>query len=544
MRTWNLAAGILDIGLGRKSAWLWIALAAGTLAIATPSAARAQDEGFPGEKPKPKEAPAGKEGGRPTVDPAAEQAYKDGVAALQKNDFKTAAEQFASAAKLQAEKSGQDGFFQAYLGAGIAYINLGDWEKAIPFLSRAVQLNENAWEGHAGLARAYYELKDYKTAAESANQSLGLVARQPETLYYLGRSNLELKELDSAAENFEAALAIARTDKRSHAGLGRTRLLLGEVDRAIASLQRAVELDKKDAKQDLHEAYYDLGRAYLQMGDRKKAITNITEATKINAKEYEIWLDLGNTHFQEKEFPAAIDAYARAIEVGPTKDKEETKFVGYLARGRAQLELSKTDIPQDAKDKALTSAQSDVDQVIELQPRTYAAFLLRGIAYRQQGKWKESIEAFNEVLSLNPNVGEAFFRRAIVWYEQGEYDIAQKDLDDAVQRDVNDPRAYLWRGIVKAKRGDHLDAINDYTNALRLRPSNPTIFHNRALAFISMKDYERAISDLNEAIRYDQTDATAYHRRGVALELRGDTEAARKSYDMATQLNAKLTPGR
>ena len=139
---------------------------------------------------------------------------------------------------------------------GVLGLRLGDPERALTPLVRAVEANPRAPAIRCHLAIAYRSLAQPHLAVAELQAALSLDPLLAEAHSNLGNLLLERNDHAAAEASFARALALKQNYPFALFGLGEARLAQGRADEACADFERALALDPS-----LHEALYGLSRA-------------------------------------------------------------------------------------------------------------------------------------------------------------------------------------------------------------------------------------------------------------------------------------------
>jgi arylsulfatase A-like enzyme/Tfp pilus assembly protein PilF len=123
---------------------------------------------------------------------------------------------------------------------GQAYLQKGNFEKALSFCEKAVSIDQKYSVSYSNLGSIHFGIFN---------------------------STANLEELRRASLNYEKALELNPDISAAHGGLGLIRMYEGNYDEAIHQLETALRLQP-----DMDHALYNLGMAFLKKGDRARAL--------------------------------------------------------------------------------------------------------------------------------------------------------------------------------------------------------------------------------------------------------------------------------
>lgn len=239
-----------------------------------------------------------------------------------------------------------------------------------------------------------------------------------------------------------------------------------------------------------------------------------------NEKMAKEWYDKG---FVEKDMAKQIEFYSNAIIL---KSDYADAFIN---RGNAKLNLGK-----------YNEAIADYDQAIRLKPDYPLAFNNRGIAKNNLNKYAEAIADYDQAIRLKPDFMEAFYSRGLAKYYLSKHNEAIADFDQSIRLKPDYADAFYNRGFTKNNLGKYNEAIADYDQAISLNPKYTDAFNNRGNAKRELGKYTEAIADLDEAIRLDPKNPRPYANKGCALVGLGKYGAAIDSIKEAEKIDASF----
>jgi CHAT domain-containing protein len=278
----------------------------------------------------------------------ADRLLQQGFQQAQNSQFTPALQSWQQALQIYREIKDRLGEGQSLGNLGNAYLNLGDYPKAIDYqqqvLAIAREIKNRQSEGKAlgSLGLAYFSLGEYSKAIEYEQQWLAIAREikdrrsEGQSLGNLGNAYLNLGEYPKAIEYEQQWLAIAREikDRQSEGkalgNLGNAYLNLGQYPKAIEYQQQVLSIAReiKD-RQSEGQSLGNLGLAYLSLGDYPKAIEYqqqwlaIAREIKDRQSEGQSLGNLGLVYLSLGDYPKAIEYQQQVLAIArEIKDRQ------------------------------------------------------------------------------------------------------------------------------------------------------------------------------------------------------------------------------
>ena len=244
------------------------------------------------------------------------------------------------------------------------------------------------------------------------------------------------------------------------------------------------------------------GRAYHEEGCFDEAISDYTQAIKINCKYAKcagvyiecarVHTDRGYAHSRKRDYDRAIRDYTQAIKL----DSKNAK--AYHGRGPYRYHKSMD------KQKDLNQAIRDYTQAIEINPKYAKVYVDRGYAYNSIniGMYDEAIDDLTKAICLDANTAEVYNQRGNAYRRKGCFEQARSDYKKAIEIGPKYAAAYNSMGNYYRDQGCPEKALKYYTKAIKLKPEKAAMTYiNRGYVHHEMKCDAKAVEDFDKAVR-------------------------------------------
>ena len=404
---------------------------------------------------------------------------------------------------------------------------LGRAAEAAERYRRAIELEEGYADAHFGLGNALMDQGEAASAIASYRRGLELRPGDAETWLNLGNAQLGDGALDEAIESYRRAIAVAPSYAEAHVNLGGALMDRGELDGAVGAYRRAVTIAP-----DMAEAHYNLGRALEEQDDIEEAAASYRRAVAADGSHAQAHLNLGSLLHRQGDAEGAVASYRRALEIAPDM------AVAHINLGNVLAEQGKLGEAEDAFRRAVAAAPEDaaahvnlgdilrvrgrVDEAIascrracELAPEAARAYLGLGTALVEKRLVDEALESYRRALAIEPDYPEAHYNIGVCLREQGKFEAAAQALERALELQPGLSSALVSLATLRThRRGDRQIA--------RLQ---------ERLAAEGLSEQERA--DLNFALAKIYDDLGGYDQAFAHYEIANELKDAELGFDGA-----------
>jgi len=288
-----------------------------------------------------------------------------------------------------------------YYYRGMAYVNKGDYDKALADYDRAIKIDPLFARAYSNRANIFRRKGDIVRAMDAISQAISLQPNEDDYYRYRGIFYWEgNKDYERAIADFNTAIELAPDEAHNYRERGLAYFWIDDYDRciadldfAISSLQDAFESGWYDSE-DFARDYNYRGTCYLSKGNPDLAIPDLTEAILLKPDYTNAYTQRGNAYLEKGDYGHAIADFNQAIILDPNFGP------AYISREAAYLRRG--DYERTA---------SELTEILRLQPNNVPIYFLRGLIYKEMQQTAKAVNDFKKVVQLGD--GTVWQERAV-----------------------------------------------------------------------------------------------------------------------------------
>jgi lipopolysaccharide biosynthesis regulator YciM len=302
-----------------------------------------------------------------------------------------------------------------------------------------------------------------------------LISNQPE---------LAIMELSRAAEQDPEAVEV-------HVVLGNLYREKGQVERAI-QIHNAILGRKGLSPSERNLALFCLGLDYKSAGFVDRAIEIFEQIVDADSSDEGALANLVKLY---EEVSQLDKAYRLQQELGRLRRSEDHSTLSFL-----EVQMGKKLLDRDE----LEGAERRFQRAIDLEPRTYPAYLFFGDLFIKRGDRPKAVEMWERMVRINYKRAHLAFERLAQAYQ----DLERSEAMESLLLEVMENNRYDWRSRIflaqiHAQRGDSAKSYELFKQAVELNPHSLAIHQKvwkllseHRLAETMLSDYIKMTEDI------------------------------------------------
>jgi tetratricopeptide (TPR) repeat protein len=360
-------------------------------------------------------------------------------------------------------------------------------------------------------AQSNPQQKSPQTQPQSRTQKL---ANPLNDLLDEAQHDIDANQFEAALTPLEKFLAEKPEIAWAHFQLAYAYTALKRTDEARAEYERATSLDPK-----MSEAFLNLG-ILVSEKDPAAAVVPLRRAVDLLPAQSRPRYLLGHALERSGDIPGAVDCYEAALRLDP-RDVETIIHLGNLYLGL----------------KRYPDAETKFRAGLELQPQSPQALL--GLAETLDLQKKpEAAAAFRDYLAVQPDAPGAESRVIHLLLEQKQYEAALTELDRAEAGKSPTLDSLRSRADIQIGQKKWDDAIITLRKAITLAPQDAELRGGLGRVFMQKRDFASAEKEIKAALEMDRSNLVYWKDLRSSYYLGGNYSATLATQDLIAKVEA------
>ncbi len=316
--------------------------------------------------------------------------------------------------------------------------------------------------------------------------AITLQAQSAKQSYKAGEEFYKSMNFRDAIDQYNKAIESDPDFEKAYVRRAMAHSKMGDHTSAAADFDRALVFNKKDS-----ELFYFSGYEWHLQGENNIALSKLTIAISMKGNFLAAYQVRSVVNMELENYDEALEDCKRCLRL-----KEDEKGFYNLAQVYEKLEMF------NEAEQAYMKSLSKNRRV----SRTHYALAL--LQYNLK-KYTSANSAINQVLQLEPGNLEGILLQSRILSAQGNFPKAIEVLSMASIEFPNEAQIFIYRGDINAQMHQESYSIIDYSRSLEIDPDNAEIYYKRAGAYEAIRDFEKALADYEKLLAMSKYDGTA-----------------------------------
>jgi tetratricopeptide (TPR) repeat protein len=461
---------------------------------------------------------------------------------------------------------------QVLVELAIAYFYVGQYQKAIEPLTKALALTPQNSLAHHMLGKTQFMVGDFAKAEDELGQALKLspgdydvaytlglaflrqhkfaqakklydhlivkLGDKPALRVLIGRAYRETGFFDAAIEEFKRAIVLDTTFPRVHYHLGLT-YLLKEGAARLADAGQEFKLELANYPDEFYGNYY-LGIVYVTEAKWGEALGPLENARRIQPSNSDPHFFLGQAYQALEKHERAIESFKKAVDLNPDlahNDYQVTNAhyrlgqslikVGRVEEGRKELQIS-----ADLKSKAFKRNEAKLDVFLNTanlaeQDKFPELNSAQGVIAERPALADDVTQRMaSEATFYMKVIGRAHNNIGLLRVERQDFRGAAQQFQLAAKWSAEQEGLdYNW-GLACFQSELYKDAIAPFEKELTAHPDNLSVRQWLGLSYFMIEDYARASALLEQVLAARPDEVALYYPLALSMIKQGKTNVA------------------
>jgi tetratricopeptide (TPR) repeat protein len=305
----------------------------------------------------------------------------------------------------------------------------------------------------------------------------------------------------------------------------------GDFEEALSKFKQAAEMDPQAA-----DIFYLIAEIYYAQEDFPTALKVYQKSAEIDPRFAPAYLGIARSRLAEDPEANVLEDLQKAIELDPQLALAHLDLIAYRLQ-RSEFEQAKTALEQskgvleqsalwytyqaqvEIAQKKYSAAYQQAQQALELDQGLLPAYRIVGQTALLNEKSKEALSALEIYLEYETEDAQAWLWKGQALYEAGKYQDAIIAIDNALDIQSDLPEAHHYRGLAYLELNEGQAAVNDFLVALRGNTQSFSHHLNLGRALLAAERFGDARGQLNTCENLAETDeelAQVYYYRALA----------------------------